>query len=240
MKVLTKVLVGSRLHGLHTEKSDYDWRGVHIHDLKDVLSPFKNLKNTSWIESDEDNTSYELADFCKLATKGNATILEVFFSNKIEESSEVTDVMRANWKKFMDTDQFVAASRGYAHNQYNKMKLFEPDHRTPKFIVAYIRVLWQAAEFLKTGVFPCQITEEPLRKWLLAVKNDFDITFIPEATEKFMEMQMRVTDEYAAAQEEGRIMKPDIKWIEDFIYWAYTQNTIYNMKTKEFDNGPTS
>lgn len=91
MEVLTKVLVGSRLHGLHNEQSDYDWRGVHIHELKDVLSPFKTLKNTSWIEGDEDNTSYELADFCKLATKGNATILEVFFSDSIESSSPIAD-----------------------------------------------------------------------------------------------------------------------------------------------------
>lgn len=218
---MTKVLVGSRLHGLNTEKSDYDYRGIHIHSLKDVLSPFKTLKNTSWIEGDEDNTSYELADFCKQATHGNATILEVFFSNKIIDDSEITQHMRANWQKFIDTDKFVMASRGYAHNQFNKMNLFEPDHRTPKFIVAYIRVLWQAAEFLKTGVFPCQITEESLRRWLLDIKNNFDESLIPEATEKFMEMQERVTRAYKQCQDENRIMKPDVEWIEDFIYWAY-------------------
>lgn len=50
MKQLTKVLVGSRLHGLDTETSDYDYRGIHMHDLKDVISPFKSLKNTTWIE----------------------------------------------------------------------------------------------------------------------------------------------------------------------------------------------
>lgn len=61
MKVLTKVLVGSRLHGLHTETSDYDYRGIHIHTLQEKVSPFKTLKNTTWIEGDEDNTSYELA-----------------------------------------------------------------------------------------------------------------------------------------------------------------------------------
>lgn len=69
MKVLTKVVVGSRLHGLNTETSDWDYRGIHIHPLQDALSPFKKLKNTDWIEGDEDNTSYELADFCKNAPK---------------------------------------------------------------------------------------------------------------------------------------------------------------------------
>lgn len=50
MKQLTKVLVGSRLHGLDTPTSDYDYRGIHIQNLQDVLSPFKTLKNTTWIE----------------------------------------------------------------------------------------------------------------------------------------------------------------------------------------------
>jgi len=62
-KIITKVVVGSRLHGLANDRSDWDYRGIHITPLKDVLSPFKTLKNTSWIEGDIDNTSYELADF---------------------------------------------------------------------------------------------------------------------------------------------------------------------------------
>ena len=88
--------------------------GIHIQPLRDVLSPFKTLKNTNWIEGDVDNTSHELADFCKQATHGNATILEVFFSNQIVETTPLADEMRANLKKFIDTDKFVMASREYA------------------------------------------------------------------------------------------------------------------------------
>lgn len=220
MKLLTKVLVGSRLHGLSTETSDYDWRGVHIHPLEEVLSPFKRLKTTTWIEGDEDNTSYELADFCKLATFGNATTLEVFFSNSIELSTPIADEMRANWQKFMDTDKFLLASRGYAASQYNKMQLFEPDNRTPKFAVAYLRVLWQCAKFFETGQFPCQITEEPLKSFLLEVRHSFSKALIPSLTEQFMTMQARVTDAYSKTTIHYR---PDIPYIEDFIYRAYTE-----------------
>ncbi len=220
MQVLTKVLVGSRLHGLATEKSDYDWRGIHMNDLKDILSPFKRTKTTSWIEGDEDNTSYELAEFCKHATQGNATILEVFFSDKVEQDHPITQEMRANWKKFIDTDRFVMASRGYAANQYNKMQLFEPDKRTPKFAVAYVRVLWQCAEMLRTGAFPCQITDPQLREFLVRVKNDFKLEYIPELTQTFMTMQMRVTDAY---KQPHKILKPDLDYIEDFVYRAYTE-----------------
>ncbi len=119
-KLLAKVLVGSRLHGTHTEESDFDYRGIYIDSLEDALSPFKSHKTTSWIEGDEDNTSYELREFCKLATKGNATILEVFFSDVVFETSPEHKMMQSNWRKFMDTKNFIAASRGYAHNQYKK------------------------------------------------------------------------------------------------------------------------
>lgn len=216
MKILTKVVVGSRLHGLENANSDYDYRGIHINPLKEILSPFKNPKATSWIEGDEDNTSYELADFCKHAVHGNVTILEVFFSNQIIESSKVADELRANWHKFIDTDKFVMASRGYASNQYNKMQLFDPDKRTPKFAVAYLRVLWQCAEFLETGKFKCKI-EEPLRSYLLEVKHDFKAEMIPSLTEQFQLMQQRISDAWVKADK----THPDIEWIEDFILRAY-------------------
>jgi len=229
MKVITEVLVGSRLHGLHNEQSDYDYRGVYMYPLKDVLSPFKTLKNTSWIEGDIDNTSYELAQFCKEATHGNATILEVFFSNEIKQTTSIADEMRTNWQKFIDTDKFVEASRGYAHNQYNKMNLFESagvkgQERTAKFAIAYVRVLWQCAEFLKTGEFKCQITDPTIRDFLLTIKP---LTvkqlqpYIPRLTEMFMEMQKAVTDAYSRTTHK---LKPDINWIENFIYEAYAQN----------------
>jgi predicted nucleotidyltransferase len=227
MQIITEVLVGSRLHGLHTEQSDYDYRGIHMYDLKEVLSPFKTLKNTSWIEGDVDNTSYELADFCKQATHGNATILEVFFSNEIKQTSPIANKMRNNWQKFMDTERFVLASRGYAANQYNKMNLFESQgvkgqERTAKFAIAYCRVLWQCSEFLKTGVFKCQIDEPELKQFLLTIKPltvaELQV-HIPRLTEMFMEMQRRVTDAHATTKFK---YKPDIKWIEEFIYHAYT------------------
>lgn len=223
MEILTKVLVGSRLHGLNTEQSDYDYRGIHIYPLKEVLSPFKTLKNTNWIEGDVDNTSYELADFCKQAIHGNCTILEVFFSNQIVETTPLADELRANWREFIDTDKFVMASRGYASNQYNKMELFEDvgvrdNRRTAKFAVAYCRVLWQCAEFLKTGEFKCQI-EEPLRSFLLKVKHDFSNDLIPALTEQFTRLQAEITRAWKDAPKQ----KPDIDWIEDFIYRAYTK-----------------
>ena len=221
---LFTVVVGSKLHGLDTPTSDTDIRGVFIHPLKNKLSPFQTVKNTSWIEGDVDNTSYELADFCKQAVHGNATILEVFFSNQILTTSSIADEMRENWRKFIDTDRMVMASRGYASNQLNKMQLFEDkgikdQSRTPKFAVAYCRVLWQCAEYLRTGSFPCQITDPELKAMLIKVKSGWDDAYIPELTERFSALQAEVTEAWKTAEK----LTPDIGWIEDFILRSYTQ-----------------
>lgn len=223
-QIVLSVVVGSKLHGLDTPTSDTDIRGVFIHPLKDMLSPFKTMKSTSWIEGDVDNTAYELADFCKHAVHGNATILEVFFSNQILASSPIADEMRQNWRKFIDTDKFVMASRGYAANQLNKMALFDDigikdQSRTPKFAVAYCRVLWQCAEFLRTGEFPCQITDPELKALLMRVKTDWKDEYVPELTEVFMKLQADVTQAWKTAEK----ITPDIIWIEDFIFRSYTQ-----------------
>lgn len=228
MKILAKVLVGSRLHGLHREDSDYDYRGIHIHSLQDKLSPFKTLKNTTWIEGDEDNTSYELADFCKQAVHGNATILEVFFSNRLVETSPLHKEMQENWAKFMDTHRFIMASRGYAHNQWNKFYNFEDigakgQERTAKFAVAFLRVMWQCEQFLLTGEFKCDVSGSDLYPLLKAIKplTVAEIQpFLPKIVEAMGDMNARVS--VAESTSKFLDMKPDIGWIEDFIYRAYT------------------
>lgn len=232
MKVLTKVVVGSRLHGLETPTSDWDYRGIHIYSLKETLSPFKKLKNTTWIEGDEDNTSYELADFCKSATKGNATILEVFFSEKIIESTPPIDAMRENWEKFIDTRHFINASRGYAHNQWNKFYNFESQgingqERTAKFAVAFLRVMWQCEQFLLTRKFPCSMVESDLYPLLREIKpltvKEIQ-AYLPRIVEAMSDMNMRVSKAEAVARKNGVLdMKPDIEWIENFIYETYKE-----------------
>lgn len=229
VSILTKVVVGSRLHGLHTDTSDWDYRGIHISPLKNVLSPFRKQKNTTWIEGDEDNTSYELASFCKDATKGNATILEVFFSDQIIETSPVAEEMRDNWIKFMDTHHFINASRGYAHNQWNKFYNFESagvkgQERTAKFAVAFLRVMWQCEQFLLTGEFKCNLAESdlfPLLKKIKPMTVEEIQPHLPEIVAAMSDMNMRVAKAEGDAIPQVLALKPDLDWIENFIHRAY-------------------
>jgi hypothetical protein len=159
-----------------------------------------------------------------MVTTGNPSALEVLFSNQVESTTPIADKMRANWRRFMDTDQFVMASRGYAANQLNKMALFDDigikgQSRTPKFAVAYCRVLWQCQEFLRTGEFPCVISDPDLREFLLDVKYNWRKELVPVLTEKFAILQGQVSQMWASAPK----MTPNIPWIENFIHEAYTE-----------------
>lgn len=229
MKILAKVLVGSKLHGLDTPESDYDYRGIHISSLQDKLSPFKKDKNTVWIEGNEDNTSYELADFCKQAVQGNATILEVFFSDKVYETSPAHQEMKENWKKFIDTHRFIAASRGYAHNQWNKFYNFEDtgslgQKRTAKFAIAFLRVMWQCEQFLLTGEFKCSVKDcdyYDLMKKIKPMTVEEIHDLVPSIVAAMSDMNMRIS--VAESKSEFINMKPDLDWIEKFIVRVYEQ-----------------
>ena len=230
MNIITKVVVGSRLHGTNTEDSDWDYRGIHISPLKDVLSPFKKQKNTSWIEGEEDNTSYELAEFCKLATKGNATILEVFFSDMIIDSTPIADEMRRNWSKFIDTRNFINASLGYSHNQWNKFYNFEDagilgQQRTAKFAISFLRVMYQCEQFLLTGKFKCKLVDSDIYDVIKKIKpmtvQEIQVC-LPEIVAKMSELNNRVS--VAQSKSEFVDMEPDIAWIEGFLYKAYKES----------------
>ena len=232
-KILAKVVVGSRLHGTATPESDWDYRGIYMDDLKTALSPFDNHKTTSWLEGDEDNTSYELREFCKLATKGNATILEVFFSDKIIESSPAHAEMRANWLKFMDTHHFINASRGYAHNQYKKALSYDDlgvrqQVRTAKFIISFLRVMWQCEQYLLTGEFKCSLKTCDMYDFIKSIKGqpreELDIPLCFANMEE-MDKKLLVAEEWCKNNAPERYNhKPDIEWIKKFIHYTYVTN----------------
>lgn len=226
-KEIAKVLVGSRPHGTYRPDSDYDYRGIYMSDITDKLSPFRKEKTTSWIEGNDDDTSYELAEFCKLATKGNATIWEVFKSDKVIETSDIHKEMQENWLKFMDTKNFVNASRGYAHNQWNKF--FNRDdigemnqNRTAKFAISFLRVMWQCEQFLRTGEFYCNLENSDVIDLIKSIKGLSAAELAPQAPEiyrKMDELERRVYEAWSTTKYKD--LKPDIPYIEDFIVRSY-------------------
>ena len=230
MKQIAKVVVGSQVHRTADKKSDWDYRGIFMADKIDIFSPFKNLKNTSWIEGNEDNTSYELREFCKLATKGNATILEVFFSDMIIETSDIHKEMQDNWYKFMNTRNFIAASRGYASNQYKKALSYDDlgalnQPRTAKFVISFLRVMWQCEMFLKEEKFYCSLENCPYKDFIMSIKRqkkeEMDIPLCFKYMEE-LNQKLYKAEEYCKKNNPDLYNhQADIPWIEEFLLRSY-------------------
>lgn len=162
-KVILKVLVGSRAHGLANPDSDSDYRGVFVAKTSDMLKLGGSTKSTQWIEAKDDDTSYEIGHFLHLATKSNPSILEVFASPVMESTPEgiaLRDLFPYVWSKKRVLDAFV----GYSRNQQKKMMddKYESRERKWKYAVAYVRVLLQAQSLLATGMMPVKIPD----KWI--------------------------------------------------------------------------
>ncbi len=213
---IIKSLVGSRAHGLHNEESDYDWRGVFTVPLIDHVSPFRNVKNNSWIEGDEDNTAYELTHFIKGCCQCNPNFLEVVFAPEISIHAGVGAQIIKNKHKFLDAQKIFDSHRGYAQNQYKKMNLFEPDARTPKFAVAYIRALHNGAELLRTGDLNIEIQDGRFRENLRKIKYDFENNK-KLAMSLFDKKQKEIID----AMAKTKIGSADINFWEDLILSHY-------------------
>lgn len=219
MKAIREVIIGSRLHWLAGPDSDTDIRGIHISPLKTFLSPYKKVKNTAWIEGDIDNTSYELSEFCKMASNWNPNILEILWSPLIEKENKLWRELVENREKFLDSTRIYEAFRGYAKNQYNKMNLFTPDQRTPKFAVAYLRTMYQWEQLLRTGTFDTEMTWE-FKDFLWNVKYNFESIKTADLAAQFEKLNMRLTETYYKYPDK---FKPDLEWIENFILKAYKQ-----------------
>lgn len=231
-KQILTVVTGSRLHGLNTPESDTDYRGIFMNDLSDVLNPFMKVPDTRWIEGQtQDDTSYELSKFVKETVHGNPNFIEILFSNQVVLKTPEGQELRVNRERFVDSQRIFEAFKGYASNQLNKMELFTPDKRTPKFAVAYIRSLLNGIELLSYGTIT-----NPVPAYLMLRNGDLitarqsllDIKFCPpEEFDKVRDLCISLFSRLQNALSDAYYNTPrhtaDIEWIGNFVKEAYLQ-----------------
>lgn len=226
MVEILRVLVGSRAHGLHSETSDYDYRGVFVHPTEAVLSIVGDKpKDTSWVEHDPkqagntiDDTSWEIGHFLKLSLQCNPTILEVFTAPVVgtptAEGLELRSVFPYVWDPKRVVDSFV----GYGLNQRKKM-LEEKDSRPHKYAVAYLRTLIQAERLLTHGVLSVDLKLHAEYQTLMLFRNG--MATIGQIVDKCREWQVRVEEAGSHCTH-----KPNHTAVNDFLlavrhrYWA--------------------
>jgi len=227
---ILKVLVGSRAHGLHTEHSDYDYRGVFVQPTQEILSLHGTVKQTSWVEgrdisqagAKQDDTAWEIGHFLKLALQCNPTILEVFTAPIVETSAD-GEALRALFPAVWDPRRVRDAFVGYGLNQRKKM-LEGKDSRPAKYASAYLRTLIQAERLLTHGVLSVDLRLHEEFGTLMCFKNG--LASIGAVVDKCHEWERKVDAalEWPKAAAGHQIQDPAI--VDAFLldvrqrYWA--------------------
>lgn len=173
-QVILKTLVGSRAHGLASEDSDYDYRGVFVEPTIELLRLGGHPSRATWIErapdghATTDDTAWEVGHFLALALKCNPSILEVFAAPVVESTQEGRDLQALLpyvWHPSLVRDAFI----GYGLNQRKKM-LEDKDGRPGKYAYTYLRVLISGHNLLTVGTLLVNVSGHPEFSRLVRLK----------------------------------------------------------------------
>lgn len=169
--MILSTVVGSRLHGTASPDSDYDYRGVFTVPIIDILSPFREVKEAHWVEGKEaDDTAYELTKFCKMASQGNPSVLEVLVGKEYPVFTEEGERLKELLPAFLSQRCF-AAFKGYSRNQEKKFRDLEiSDKRKWKYASAHVRTLYQLRHLLLKNEL-IGTYSEPIADELKSIKN---------------------------------------------------------------------
>lgn len=126
---------GSRLYGMSTPTSDWDYRGIALPPMSVTLDPFTNFNSEHNFE-DEDKTIYSLSKFFKLAGDNNPNVLELFWvpDSMTVKTSPVWELLKENRTLFLSKNLAKKFS-GFAYGQMEKAKAHRdwfqspPDHK---------------------------------------------------------------------------------------------------------------
>lgn len=216
-KLILKVLVGSRAHGLANEDSDYDYRGVFVAKTTELLKLNSKVKSTHWIEGNNDDTTWELSHFLHLSIQSNPTILETYVSPVVEWGDwgeELRGLFPYVWSPKRALDAFI----GYGHNQRKKF-LDNKDSRPHKYAAAYLRVLYNLHELLTTGTFNVNLTGTPIYETVKRFKEgNYEIGEVISETKKWEDLANEAFKDIEPKE-------PDIDLLNEFLlkvrkeYW---------------------
>lgn len=228
--LIISTVVGSRLHGTFNDKSDWDYRGVFMVPLIDILSPFREVKDAHWVEKaasgeknggDTDDTAYELSKFCKMCSQGNPSCLEVLVGMP-DEITPIGQKLKDMLPMFLSRRQCYEAFRGYSRNQEKKFREGQDIkseggtvNRKYKYACAHVRTLYQLLHLLEhnelIGTYSGGVLEE-----LRAIKEGKKMD--SEIFSRIFQLEELCAQAYDKCTLPDKI---DLQPIEEFVMQSY-------------------
>ncbi|MFC7546904.1 DNA polymerase beta superfamily protein [Plantactinospora sp. GCM10030261] len=162
------VVVGSRAYGLHGPDSDHDRRGVFVAPTRAFWrldKPPTHLDGPA-----QEQFSWEIERFCRLAMQGNPTVLEVLWSPLVETVTVDGRRLLAAREAFLSR-RVAETYGGYARDQLNRVaarrrRTGETNHKQAMHM---LRLLIAGAHLLRTGEVLVDVA--PVRDQLLTVRR---------------------------------------------------------------------
>lgn len=218
MNILTTRIVGSTLHGLDNEHSDIDTVTVACSPLADVLSPFKSQKHKQQLADGNDHTVFEFSHFMKLVCGGNASTMEIVYSDRAVVTSSLWEQFRAARPLFLNKEGIYQSHKHYAHAQMERIWSEGIDSRRGrKAATAYIRNLAQGTDLLLTGEVNYPVSGK-LYSTLYSLKNKLTSLDRIAFEELAVPWQIGLDEAYV----KSTLTTADLSLAENFIERAYT------------------
>lgn len=172
--LILNTMAGSRLQGVNTEDSDTDLLGICIEppevmvgigaDFEQYQFTNKTSKEAKSSPGDVEGTIYSLRKFCRLAAKGNPTVLSVLYATDHDQlvyRHELGENLQDHADIFL-SKQAIKSFLGYTQNQRdrlsgekkprtNRPELVEKHGYDCKFAYHAIRLAHQGIELAETG-----------------------------------------------------------------------------------------
>jgi predicted nucleotidyltransferase len=187
MKILCKIIAGSRLYGLETTESDIDIRGVFLNtDYQNILG----LNKSEIIkENQQDSLFFEFLHFIRSLRKTNTQVIEILFSEVFEQSSEEFEEIRKNKFKLIDSKKLYSSLLGYIHNEKRlatgertgylgskRKNQLERYGFSPKNFSHLLRLAYCGKVFFEDSIYPVNLENhnKNFRDFLFSIKTEPD------------------------------------------------------------------
>ncbi len=183
MKVICRIVAGSRLYGLETPDSDTDTRGVFLNtDPGEILGLSRRdvIKHES-----EDTLLLEFRHFMGHLKRNSTSALELLFADGFEIIEDEFRRVRENRFSLIDSELFYASLLGYIRNERRlangertgelggkRKSQVEKYGFSPKNFSHLLRLAFCGEFFFRTSFYPVNLSGTDFRDLVFSVKAE--------------------------------------------------------------------